>query len=409
MSCRLCGEEIQDLFVDLGATPVANSFLSKEQLKKMEPYFPLDVHVCRQCFLVQVAEYERADDIFNSDYAYFSSFSDSWLAHCKKYVEEMSERFALDQNSQVIEVASNDGYLLQYFKEKSVPVLGVEPTANTAKVAMDKGIPTEVKFFGEQTAKELIEAGKAADLMLANNVVAHVPDLNDFLKGFKIALKPEGRVTFEFPHLKNLMDYAQFDTIYHEHFSYFSFLTIEEALKRQGLEVFDVQELPTHGGSLRVFAKHAENTLQEILPSVESMRKREQEAGYDKIETYKAFDQKVKKVKNDLLRFLIDSSESGKRVVGYGAPAKGNTLLNYCGVKPDLIEYTVDRSTYKQNLYLPGTRIPIYEPEKIMQDKPDYVLILPWNLKEEIKGKMSEISSWGGKFVVAIPELQILD
>jgi SAM-dependent methyltransferase len=380
--------------------------VKSETLNHPETYFPLKVFVCEKCWLVQVDEIEKAENIFNDEYTYFSSFSTSWLAHAKKYTDYMTERFGYNQDSLVIEIASNDGYLLQYFKEKNIPVLGIEPTANTAKVAEEKGIESIVDFFGEKIAKEKL-AGKA-DLILGNNVLAHVPDINDFVKGVKIALKPNGVNTFEFPHLCKLVQFNQFDTIYHEHFSYLSFTALKSVFEKQGLEFFDVQELPTHGGSLRIFTKHIEDNAKEVLPTVANMLKMEHELGVDSLEYYKGFQEKVEKIKNDFIQFLIQSKNEGKKVVGYGAAAKGNTLLNFCGIKGyDLIEYTMDASPFKQNKYLPGARIPVFSPEKIKETKPDFVVIFPWNLREEISNQLAFIKEWGGKFVVAIPSIEV--
>jgi 2-polyprenyl-3-methyl-5-hydroxy-6-metoxy-1,4-benzoquinol methylase len=385
-------------------SPLSNAYLTREQTHQMEPFFPLHAFVCDQCFLVQLEEFEAPDHIF-SDYAYFSSYSDLWLAHAKAYVQLMQQRFALNPASQVVEIASNDGYLLQYFKQSGIPVLGVEPAANVAKVAVEKGIPTTVKFFGVNTAKELVAEGMQADLLLGNNVLAHVPDLNDFVAGMKILLKPEGVITMEFPHLLQLMQHNQFDTIYHEHFSYFSLLTVEQVLAAHGLTLFDVDELSTHGGSLRIYAKHAEDSTKAVEQSVVTLKQREFAAGLNQIGAYAAFSEQVMETKRKLLDFLIAAKQAGKQVVGYGAPAKGNTLLNYCGIRSDFIDYTVDRSPHKQGKFLPGTHIPVMSPDHIKQTKPDYLLILPWNLKEEVMAQMAYIREWGGKFVVPIPEV----
>jgi len=406
--CRFCGSPLSLSFADLGMSPLSNAYLKPEQLGKMEAFYPLHAWVCESCFLVQLEEFESPEHIF-SDYAYFSSFSDSWLDHARQFTDQVTKRFALDASSFVVEIASNDGYLLQYFVARGVPVLGIEPAANVAVEAERKGVPTLVKFFGTQTALDLKAAGKQVDLLIGNNVLAHVPGLNDFVAGMKILLKPGGVVSMEFPHLLRLIDENQFDTIYHEHFSYFSFLVAERVFAKHGLTIFDVEEIPTHGGSLRIFAKHASNSALPVGERVSALRRREQAAGLDRADTYRAFAEKVKATKRSLLRFLIDAREAGKRVVGYGAPAKGNTLLNYCGVRTDLLEYTVDRSPHKQGHFLPGIHIPIYAPEKIRETRPDYVLILPWNLKGEIMEQMTEVRSWGGKFVVPIPEVRVLD
>jgi 2-polyprenyl-3-methyl-5-hydroxy-6-metoxy-1,4-benzoquinol methylase len=401
-ACRFCGSPLSEVFADLGVSPLANSYLREDQLSKMEPHFPLKAWVCGYCFLVQLEEFESPAGIF-SDYAYFSSFSTSWLAHAERYVRDMITRFGFDSQSQVVEIASNDGYLLQYFHAAGVPVLGIEPAENVAEAAIAKGIPSRTVFFGRDTARDI-----QADLLLGNNVYAHVPDLHSFTEGLKLALKPNGVITLEFPHLLRLMEEAQFDTIYHEHFSYFSLLTVQKVFAHHGLTVFDVEELTTHGGSLRVFGKHTENTTHAVTPRVEALIATEKAAGLNALDAYRTFAEKVRRVKCDLLEFLIQARREGKTVVGYGAPAKGNTLLNYCGVGPEFVPFTVDRSPHKQGQYLPGTRIPIRAPEAIAEARPDYVLILPWNLKEEITEQMSAVRGWGGRFVVAIPSLQVL-
>ncbi len=407
-NCRFCAKPLQHTFVNLGGSPIANDNLTPTQLNRAEKFYPLHAYVCESCLLVQLEEVESPDHIFgDGDYAYFSSYSDSWLRHAKAYTDLMVERFGFNSSSQVIEIASNDGYLLQYFLEKGVPVLGIEPAGNCAKVAIDKGIPTEVKFFGVQTATALAAAGKQADLLLGNNVLAHVPDLNDFVGGMKILLKPNGVITMEFPHLLQLMQQNQFDTIYHEHFSYFSFLTVEKVFAAHGITLFDVQEISTHGGSLRIYGRHTEATDRAVTERVADLKAKEIAAGLDQIPTYLTFSEQVKETKRKLLTFLIEAKRQGKSVVGYGAPAKGNTLLNYCGVGTDFIDYTVDRSPHKQGLFLPGTHIPILSPDQIAETKPDYVLILPWNLREEIAAQMAYIREWGGQFVVPIPEVQV--
>jgi SAM-dependent methyltransferase len=374
----------------------------------MEPYYPLKVFLCTQCWLVQLPAAAPPEEIF-SDYAYFSSFSETWLKHAEKYVEQMVGRFGFDEKNRVVEIASNDGYLLQYFVQRGIPVLGIEPAANVAEVAVDKGIPTWVKFFGVETAKNLIAEGNAADLLVGNNVLAHVPDLNDFIAGMKIALKPDGIITMEFPHLMRLMAENQFDTIYHEHFSYFSFLSVEQAFARHDLTLFDVEELPTHGGSLRIYGCHTENGTHAVTENVTELRKCELNAGFDRLETYQDFAGKVEETKRSLLAFLIQAKREGKTVVGYGAAAKGNTLLNYCGVRSDFIDYTVDVNPHKQGNFLPGTRIPIYAPDRIRETKPDYVLILPWNLRDEVTAQMAYIREWGGRFVIPIPQVEVLE
>lgn len=404
--CRFCGAILSQTFADLGMTPLSNAFLQKKRLNSAEKFYPLRTYVCEECLLVQLEEFESPETIFN-DYAYFSSYSDTWLNHAQKYAELMQEKFKLNHSSQVIEIASNDGYLLQYFHQRNIPVLGIEPAANVAQVAQEKGIPTLVRFFGVQTAQELVRQGIAANLLLGNNVLAHVPDINDFVAGMKIVLQPEGTLTMEFPHLLQLMKQNQFDTIYHEHFSYFSLSTVEQIFTKHGLTLFDVEELPTHGGSLRIYGKHASKGV-EISNKFTEVKAQEIEAGLDKIQTYLDFENQVKKTKQELLKFLISTKQQGKAIAGYGAPAKGNTLLNYCGIRTDFIDYTVDRSPYKQGLFLPGTHIPIYAVEKLRETQPDYILILPWNLREEIISQISYIREWGGKFVVPIPQLEVI-
>ncbi|MBI3715402.1 MAG: class I SAM-dependent methyltransferase [Betaproteobacteria bacterium] len=404
--CRFCQSQLAETFADLGMSPLSNSYIPFSRLNGMERFYPLHAYVCCTCFLVQLAEFETPDKIF-SDYAYFSSYADSWLKHCEAYAQEMMHRWKLGASSLVVEVASNDGYLLQYFKQRGVPVLGIEPAANVAKVAMDKGIPTEVAFFGEAKGSQLAAAGKSADLIAANNVLAHVPDINDFVKGFKRALKPSGRITVEFPHLLQLMEHNQFDTIYHEHFSYLSLGFVAELFAAHGLRVFDVDEIPTHGGSLRVHGCHAGDETKPSGAAVASLLDREAKLGLRDPATYRQFAEKVVRTKCEVLDFFIGARRAGKRVAGYGAPAKGNTLLNYCGLGPEFIQFTVDRSPHKQGLYLPGTHIPIHAPEVIFESKPDYLFILPWNLRDEIVEQMAGIRSWGGKFVVPIPKLEI--
>lgn len=404
--CRFCGNTLKYTFVDLGMSPLANSYLKPQDLQRMEPFYPLHAYVCDICYLVQLPVFQSPKKIF-SDYAYFSSYSDTWLKHAKAYTELMIERFGFDANSQVIEIASNDGYLLQYFKDKEIPVLGIEPAENVAKVAQEAGIPTIIKFFGTQTAIELAKAGKHADLLIGNNVLGHVPDLNDFVKGMKILLKPHGIITMEFPHLMRLIEENQFDTIYHEHFSYFSFITVKKIFAAHGLNIFDVEELPTHGGSLRIYACHTEDISRPIDQRVIDLVAREEVAGLNILEHYLSFGEKVKETKRNILDFMIKAKKEGKTIVGYGAPAKGNTLLNYCGIRTDFIDYTVDRNPYKQGHFLPGTHIPIYHPDKIKETRPDYVVILPWNLKDEIMEQMAYIREWGGQFVILIPEVKV--
>jgi len=404
--CRFCNTPLRYTFADLGMSPLANAYLKPDQLNRMEPFYPLHAYVCEACLLVQVAEFESPANIF-SDYAYFSSYSDSWLAHAEQYVIAMIERFGLGETSRVVEIAANDGYLLQYFAKRQVPVLGVEPAANVAEAARAKNIPMVVKFFGRQTARELAAAGLHADLMTANNVVAHVPDINDFVAGFRLLLKPEGVVTFEFHHVLQLMQHNQFDTIYHEHFCYHSLGTFSRILAHHGLVVFDVEELDTHGGSLRVFAQQAGTGPHRATERLANLIAREAELGLTRLDPYLAFAERVKTMKFKLLAFLLAAKAEGKIIVGYGAPAKGNTLLNYAGVRDDFIEYTVDRSPHKQGLYLPGTHIPIFAPEKIAETRPDYVLILPWNIREEVMAQMALIREWNGQFLVLIPDVRV--
>ena len=404
--CLFCEAPLRTTFVDLGMHPLCESYVSAEKLDQMEPFYPLHVFVCERCFLVQLQEYVSPSDIF-SEYAYFSSYSDSWVQHAKQYTEMIIERLGLGQDSFVVELASNDGYLLQHFMGKGIPALGVEPAANVAKVAMERGIPTVTKFFGEQTARELVAEKRCADLVLGNNVLAQVPNINDFVEGIRVLLAPHGVVTIEVPHLMKLMEENQFDTIYHEHFFYFSLMSAERIFAAHGLTLFDVEELPTHGGSLRIYGHHDEDTGHRLTDRYRELKQREKAAGFDRLETYGMFAEKVRETKRKLLEFLIEAKRKGKTIVGYGAPGKGNTLLNYCGVRGDFIDYTVDRNTYKQGKYLPGTHIPIYPPERIKETKPDYVLILPWNFKDEIMGQLRYIRDWGGQFVVPIPEVRV--
>lgn len=407
-ACRFCGTSLRHSFADLGMSPNANAYIKPEQAYKMEPFYPLHAYVCETCFLVQLEEFQSPSEIFG-DYAYFSSYSKSWIEHARRYTQEMIKRFDIDASWKVVEIASNDGYLLRNFKEAAVPVLGIEPAANVAAVASENGIPSLVKFFGMDTASELREEGVQANLLIGNNVLAHVPALNDFVSGMKHLLAPDGVITMEFPHLMRLMDENQFDTIYHEHFSYFSLITVERIFAKHHLKIFDVQELPTHGGSLRIFACHIEDANKTVTDNVVALRAREEEKGLSSLKTYNSFAEKVRETKRKLLEFLIQAKREGKRIVGYGAPAKGNTLLNYCGIRTDFLDYTVDLSPHKQGLYLPGTRIPIYAPEKINETRPDYVLILPWNLRKEIMEQVSYIHQWGGKFIRPIPEVEIYE
>ncbi|SRR5579883_127239 len=406
-TCRFCEQHLNKTFIDLGTSPLSNSYLSDTDLQKKEIFYPLHVQICENCFLVQLPEFESPENIF-SNYAYFSSYSASWLKHSEKYTQMMIDRFAIDDHWHVVEIASNDGYLLQYFKEKNIPVLGIEPAANVAAVAKEKGIPTISVFFGTAEAKKLAASGKQARLLIGNNVLAHVPDLNDFVAGLKILLAPEGVLTLEFPHLLRLMQENQFDTIYHEHFSYFSLLTVQKVFEKYQLTIFDVEEVPVHGGSLRIFVKHSTDQSKTISMRVNNLIQEEKKYGLDKIATYQDFSRKIVKLKHELLEFVINAKKQGKKIAGYGAPAKGNTLLNYCGIFTDLLPFTVDLNPFKQNRFLPGTRIPVFHPDKIKEEKPDYLLLLPWNIKDEIMEQMSYIKEWGGKFIVPIPSLEII-
>jgi SAM-dependent methyltransferase len=404
--CRFCGAPLQITFCDLGMSPLSNAFVKPSQSHQGEVFYPLHAFVCERCFLVQLEQFETPEKIFR-EYVYFSSYSDSWLDHCRRYAETMGAALGLGRQSFVIEVASNDGYLLQFFRKVGIPVLGIEPARNVAAAAEEKGIPTLSEFFGNALAARLVEEGRHADLMIANNVLAHVPDLNDFVAGLRRVLKPDGVLTLEFPHLLRLIQEYQFDTIYHEHLSYFSFAAATRVLAQHGLAIHDVEELPTHGGSLRVHAGRAE-AGRAPNARVPALLAAESRARLDALDVYESFSEKVKRTKGALLEFLIDAKRAGKRIVGYGAPAKGNTLLNYCGIRTDFLDYTVDRSPHKQGLLLPGTRIRVFGPEKILETRPDYVLVLPWNLKDEICKQMSAIRGWGGKFVVPIPEVTVI-
>lgn len=408
MKCRFCKHTLEDVFVDLVSSPPSNSFLTEEQLLEPEVYFPLKLYTCPVCFLVQVDEYKKANEIFNNDYVYFSSYSKSWLAHAERYTNQMIDRFGFNQKSMVIEIASNDGYLLQYFKEKDVPVLGIEPTLNTANAARLKGISTISEYFGEALAEKLVTENITASLLVGNNVLAHVPDINDFVKGLRLVLQEGGIITMEFPHLFQLVEKTEFDTVYHEHFSYLSFITVKKIFEYHGLEMFDVEEVPTHGGSLRIYAKHTGDPSETVSPNVENLLKKEIDAGMRMPDYYKNFQEKTDAIKYEFLDFLITQKRNGKKIIGYGAAAKGNTFLNYCGIKgDDLIKFVVDASPYKQDKYLPGNRLPVYSEEKIKEYKPDYVIILPWNLKDEIAGQLNYIREWNGKFVTCIPSLSI--
>jgi len=407
-ACRFCGTPLQHTFVDLGMQPLCESYLKKEQLNQMEAFYPLHTYVCNSCFLVQLQEYVAPKEIF-SEYAYFSSYSDAWLKHAQNYVDMITNKLRLSKKSLVLEVASNDGYLLQFFVKKGIPVLGIEPAGNVAEVAIRKGVKTLVKFFDLDTARELAVEQKNADLLIGNNVLAQVPDLNAFVESTKIILKPTGVITMEFPHLMRLIDRNQFDTIYHEHFSYFSFVSVEKIFAAHDLTIYDVEELPTHGGSLRIYARHAEDESKPVTAFVTKLRELEISEGFADLQKYFSFAEKVRETKRNFLYFLIKLKRNGKSIVGYGAPGKGNTLLNYCGIRTDFLDYTVDRNPYKQGKFLPGTHIPILHPDKIKETKPDYVLILPWNIKEEIISQLSYIRDWGGRFIVPIPEVKLYD
>lgn len=404
--CRFCDSLLTYTFLDLGVLPLANSFITPDNANNMEPFYPLHAYVCDKCFLVQVGQFELPDQIFNH-YLYFSSYSSSWLSHVETYTEMAVARFHLNNHSQVIEIASNDGYLLQYFHKRNIPTLGIEPAKNLAKISNEKGIPTRTEFFGERVAKQLVQDGYKGDLIVANNVLAHVPHLHDFIAGLKILLQPNGVITIEFPHILHLILEKQFDTIYHEHFSYFSLLTVQNILSSHQLKIVDVEEIPTHGGSLRVFVKH-KDTQDEIHSNVTKVIQKEHQHGLHHLPTYLEFSKKVEQMKINILSFFIKAHAMNKKIVGYGAPAKGNTLLHFCGIGKELLPYTVDQNPHKQGLVLPGSRIPIKEPDEIQRTKPDYVLILPWNLKKEIMDECSYIRNWGGKFVVFVPEVEVI-
>jgi hypothetical protein len=406
-ACRFCGYELHHTFVDLGMSPLCENYLRPEQIDQMEVFYPLHVYVCERCFLVQLQQYVRAAEIFD-EYPYFSSYSDSWLAHAKRYSEAMITRFGLNQHSFVVELASNDGYLLRNFVARGIPVLGIDPAANVADVAVRQGVKTRVAYFGRALAEQVSSEGPRADLLLGNNVLAQVPDINDFVGGMKVLLGERGVITMEFPHLLRLIDENQFDTIYHEHFSYFSFLTAEAIFAAHGIVLFDVEELPTHGGSLRIYGRHQDDETKPVSESVHAMRALERGRGTTRVDLYDEFAQKVKMTKWKLLELLLAAKRDHKSIVGYGAPGKGNTLLNYCGIRSDFLDYTVDRNPYKQGRFTPGTHIPIYSPEKVFETKPDYLFILPWNVKDEIISQMAAIRSWGGKFIVPIPEARII-
>ena len=405
--CRFCSHTLNSTFVDLGMSPLCQTHITVEQLSQPETFYPLHAYVCDHCFLVQLEEFVTPGEIF-TEYAYFSSFSDSWVAHARRYCEDMRARFSLGPGSRVVELASNDGYLLQHFLAMAIPVLGVEPAANVAAAAREKGIPSVTEFFGRQTAARLKAEHGPADLLLGNNVLAHVPDLNDFVAGMRVLLAADGVITMEFPHLEQLMAHNQFDTIYHEHFSYFSFITVEQVFAAHGLVLFDVEELPTHGGSLRIYARHAEDDSRPVGPRVATLRARERDAGFTTLAKYAEFEERVKATKRNILEFLIEAKRAGKTVAGYGAPGKGNTLLNYCGIRGDFLDFTVDRNPYKQGKFTPGARIPILAPEAIAERRPDYLFVLPWNLVDEISAQCDYIRAWGGRFVVPIPAVRVL-
>ena len=406
-ACRFCGELLSETVVDLGMSPLCESYLQADQLNAMEPFYPLHVYVCRRCWLVQLEQYVSAEHIF-SEYAYFSSFADSWVQHARDYTDQMIDRFGFGPQSQIIEVASNDGYLLQWFVKAGVPSLGIEPAANVAAAAEEKGVTTLVRFFGVELAEELAARGCFAELLLGNNVLAQVPDVNDFVAGMKIVLAQTGVLTMEFPHVMHLIGENQFDTIYHEHFSYFSLHTTRAIFRHHGLEVFDVEEIPTHGGSLRVYARHVGDDTKPVSDAVGELLAREEAFGLTTIDRYRSFAAQVQETKRSILELLIGLKRAGKRIAGYGAPGKGNTLLNYCGIRTDFLDFTVDRNPYKQGLFLPGTHVPILAPEEIERQRPDYLFILPWNFKAEIMAQMAGIREWGGQFIVPIPKAHIV-
>lgn len=408
MNCRFCGKALTLEFLDLVNAPPSNSFLTGEALTEPELFYPLRLFVCNACFLVQIDEHKKSNDIFDSGYVYYSSFSRTWLEHAKEYVGNMIAKYTFDRNSRIIEIASNDGYLLQYFKERGIPAIGIEPAKGPAAQSVNKGIETIVAFFDRQLARNLATQNKKADLLIGNNVLAHVPDLNDFVAGLKIALKSTGIITMEFPHLMQLVDNCQFDTIYHEHFSYLSFTTVCAIFRNHGLDLFDVEEIPTHGGSLRIYAKHVEDTTKEISASIDTLLEKEKSKGLATMAYYQDFQQKVDKIKCGLLQFLLNQKQNGRKVAAYGAAAKGNTLLNYCGIKKDLVAFVADASPHKQGKYLPGSHIPVVSEEVLIKYKPDHILILPWNLKEEIMAQLDYIQAWNGAFVIPIPHIQLV-
>lgn len=408
MKCRHCSNELTHTFIDLGSSPPSNSYLTEQTMKEPEKWYPLRVMVCDKCWLVQTEDFVGSSEMFSDDYAYFSSYSSTWLEHARNYVENMTTRFNLNTDSMVVEIAANDGYLLQYVKEKKIPCYGIEPTHSTAEAARKKGIKIREDFFGVELADRLVAEGKSADITAANNVLAHVPDINDFVSGFRKLLKPQGISTFEFPHLLNLVQQSQFDTIYHEHYSYLSLTAVTKIFTANGLTVFDVQELPTHGGSLRVFAQRTDSGVEPINTSVDQLLLQESDAGMQSLPFYQGLQQRVEKIKTDLLAFLIEAKKQGKRVAAYGAAAKGNTLLNYCGIRPDLLSFVVDKNPAKQNKWMPGSRIPIVSEEMISVEKPDYLIILPWNLKNEVIQQLEYTKEWVGQFVIAVPDLEVL-
>jgi len=408
MKCRHCSAELKHTFLDLGSSPPSNAYLSKDALKEAEQYYPLKVMVCDHCWLVQTEDFVKADIMFASDYAYFSSYSTSWLVHAKAYVEKVSSKFYLNSNSIVVEVAANDGYLLQYINDKNIPCYGIEPTHGTAEAAREKGIEVVEDFFGVDLASRLLKQGRQADLMIANNVLAHVPDINDFVKGFSILLKPNGIATFEFPHVLNLMKNNQFDTIYHEHYSYLSFTAVCNIFDFNGLAVFDVEQIPTHGGSLRVYVQLRASGSYKVNTNVVDLLEKEDRAGLNSINTYRGFQEQVEDIKNNFLSFLIKTKNNGHSVVGYGAAAKGSTLLNFSGVRPDLLPYVVDKSDAKKDKFMPGSRVPIMSETQLKKDKPDYIVIFPWNIQDEVIEQLAYIREWGGKFVIFIPSMRVI-
>jgi len=407
-TCRNCGNSLTYTFADLGASPLCNELVQPEKINKGQQTYPLHAYVCEECFLVQIGTGISPQEIY-ADYTYFSSYSDSWLDHSKQYVQEMTSNFNINPDCFVMEIASNDGYLLQYFKDKNIPILGIEPSGTVAKAAKEKGIPTEEVFFGKQTAEEIKSEYRSADLILGNNVLAHVPGIHDFMDGLEVVLSEDGIMTFEFPHLMQLVENNQFDTIYHEHFFYYSLHAVKTLFKKHGFKIFDVHQLPTHGGSIRIFITRAANKNYEINRRVTELLSEERMKGYLDVEFYTKFGERIKQTKRALLSLLTELKNKGKSIAGYGAPGKGNTLLNYCGIGTDFIDYTVDRSPHKQGHYLPGSLMPVHRPDKIRETKPDYILILPWNLKDEIMTQMDDVQEWGAKFIVPIPQPKVIN